>query len=252
MTSSLKSVSEVTAKLGDKGFAQQYVVQVNKGTADRPRNLDVIEWHTAVRMLDEVFGPFGWSAEIVNSHSDYANGIFLVDMTLTGRAVDDESGEVIEIKRPGRGLGLCPRSSGNADPEVDRQAHGAKSDAITNATKALGDGFGLYLYQKKPQQAAGYGNGNGRTDTRAQYSNGGGNGGNLGPRPSPKQLGVLTKNGYPEEQVATLEFKQWKGIVDAIFGGTTPEIAPAAETVSAGSRRPQTTTPAQEPDDIPF
>ena len=139
-----RPVEEVVAKLADRSFAEPHVIKVNKGSKERPRWLDVIEWHENLRMLDAVFGPFGYDLRIVGSTSDYANGLYTVDMELTGRAVT-ETGEVVSLTRAGRGLGLVPRSAINSDAEHDRQAHGAKSDAITNAAKALGDGFGLFL-----------------------------------------------------------------------------------------------------------
>lgn len=147
-------VEDVVEKLGDKSVAEPHVVQVNKGSDDKPRWMDVIEWHEACRILDEVFGPFGWSAEIVGSNYYTETGVYTVDMTLTGRAIT-EGGEVIELKRPGRGVGYVPQSARNSSSEHERQGHGAKSDAITNATKALGDGFGLYLYQKGASKSNG-------------------------------------------------------------------------------------------------
>lgn len=277
-----RRVEEVVAKLGDREFCAPYVVQVNKGSEARPRFLDVIEWHTAIRMLDAVFGPFGYDLRIINSTSDYANGLYTVDMELTARAIT-EDGTVVSLTRPGRGLGLVPRSAITSDAEHDRQAHGAKSDAITNATKGLGDGFGLYLYQKRPAQSQ-------QSQTRGTYpaltmvdgqpvrggqqsyanSGDGSNGANLGPRPSEKQMGVLAREGYPAEFVATLQFSEWKGIIDAIFAHREPEIpAPTAAASqspatagapatrgrgrSAGAGAPAATmTRDEEPDDIPF
>lgn len=248
---SYKAVSEVVAKLGDRGFAEGHVVSVNKGTAARPRDLDVIEWHEAVRMLDEAFGPFGWDAEIVGSTSDYASGLYTVDMTLTGRALDDVTGEVITLKRPGRGLGLVPRSAIESDAEHDRQAHGAKSDAITNATKGLGDGFGLYLYKKKPA-TSGYTASSAAPKASSRGADQGSQAsGDLGFRPSDKQMNVLRERGYTDEQVASLEFKQWKGVLDAIFGKTTPDIAPAGEPAPRQAPRRAAVAVAEE-DEIPF
>lgn len=259
-TSVYMPVAEVVAKLGDKEFAAPYVVQVNKGSASNPRFLDVIEWHTAIRMLAEVFGPFGFDLEISGSTTDYANGIYTVDMKLTGRAIA-EDGSVVSLTRPGRGLGLVPRSAINSDAEHDRQAHGAKSDAITNATKALGDGFGLYLYQRKPasqsQSASRPAAGSSAT---ASYAPAGSNGSDeLGPRPSAGQMKVLEKAGYPASFVATLKFGDWKDIVNALlnkdedgnYAPLTPKIAPPAksgarQTVGAGA------STAEEPEEIPF
>ena len=224
-----KAVSEVAAKLTDRNFCAPHVVKVNKGSSSNPRYLDVIEWHTALRMLTDVFGPFGFDLRITGSTSDYANGIYTVDMELTGRALDDATGTVVSLVRPGRGLGLVSRSAITSDAEHDRQAHGAKSDAITNATKALGDGFGLYLYQKKQpnqsqqsSQAQGQGQGQGQgytAPTTSVHPSGppAVPSDNLGPRPSVKQLAVLAREGYPEDFVATLQFSDWKAVLDAIF-----------------------------------
>lgn len=240
------SVSEVVAKLNDKGFCAPHIAQVNKGSKTNPRWLDVVEWHEAVRMLDEVFGPFGWDAEIVGSHTDYERGVYTVDLTLTGRAVDDETGEVLTLKRPGRGLGLVPRSAIESDSEHDRQAHGAKSDAITNASKALGDGFGLFLYQKDRPQSAAPSNGNG-----AAHSSGG----DKGARPSEKQMKVLLDRGYTQEQVDGMDFKTWKGVIDDIFGKRTPSVAPAgepAERKAPAKKAPAVVPEEHEADEIPW
>lgn len=250
--SAYNSVSEVTAKMLNPEFAAPYVTKVNKGSPSNPRYLDIIEWHTAIRMLTEVFGPFGFDLEIGGSTSDYTNGLYTVDMKLTGRAIDDVTGQVISLTRPGRGLGLVPRSAINSDAEHDRQAHGAKSDAITNATKALGDGFGLYLYKKTSNGTSAAAPAAAPRATTTLSSGGGAIAG--GRRPSERQMAMFIKNGYPQGFVDTLEFDDWKGTLDDLFGHVEPRIPAPSNSNSnpASSGRAAVTAGAPEPDDIPF
>jgi len=270
--SAYKTVSEVVAKLLDPEYAAQYVVKVNKGSASNPRFLDIIEWHTAIRMLTDVFGPFGFDLRIVGSTNDFQYGAFTTDMELTGRALDDVTGEVVSLTRPGRGLGLVPRSvmadERRTDAEYDRQIHGSKSDAITNATKGLGDGFGLYLYRKSSNgqsMAASGGNaastsGSATTAPRTSTGTAPAANGELGARPSPGQMRVLEKAGYPASFVATLPFTDWKEIVNALlnkdedgaYAPLTPHIAPPAKAAMSSNGRAPVAAGAPEPDDIPF
>jgi hypothetical protein len=264
MPSALKTVSEVVAILGDMGFAAGHVVKVNKGSPSNPRYLDIIEWHVALEMMDKAFGPFGYDLEIVGSTTDYANGIYTVDMKLTGRAVDDVTGEVVSLIRPGRGVGLVPRSAITSDAEHDRQSHGAKSDAITNATKSLGKGFGLYLYKKSSNgTSAAAGGAGGSYTAQRPATSAVATDGSYGPpaggrRPSEKQMAMFIKNGYPQEFVDTLEFGDWKGTLDDLFGHTEPRVpAPTSANTNANANagsngRAAVTAGAPEPDDIPF
>jgi len=270
--SAYKTVSEVVAKLLDPEYAAQYVVKVNKGSASNPRFLDIIEWHTAIRMLTDVFGPFGFDLRIVGSTNDFQYGAFTTDMELTGRALDDVTGEVVSLTRPGRGLGLVPRSvmadERRTDAEYDRQIHGSKSDAITNATKGLGDGFGLYLYRKSSNGQSMAASGSSTTSSTttaprtstAPAAGGSAGGGDLGARPSPGQMRVLEKAGYPASFVATLPFTDWKEIVNALlnkdedgaYAPLTPHIAPPAKAAMSSNGRAPVAAGAPEPDDIPF
>jgi len=272
--SAYKTVSEVVAKLLDPEYAAQYVVKVNKGSPSNPRFLDIIEWHTAIRMLTDVFGPFGFDLRIVGSTNDFQYGAFTTDMELTGRAIDDVTGEVVSLTRPGRGLGLVPRSvmadERRTDAEYDRQIHGSKSDAITNATKGLGDGFGLYLYKKTSngQSMAASGSAGSstssstapRTSTASAGAAGAASGGDLGARPSPGQMRVLEKAGYPASFVATLAFTDWKEIVNALlnkdedgaYAPLTPHIPPPSKAAMSSNGRAPVAAGAPEPDDIPF
>lgn len=242
-----KKIEDVVAKLADAGYCAPHVVQVNKGSKDNPRWLDVVEWHEVVAMLDEVFGPFGWDAIPVNSTSDYANGLYTYDLMLVGRAVADDGG-VVELKRPGRGVGLVPRSALNSDAEHDRQAHGAKSDAITNASKALGKGFGLYLYFKR-DGAASQPSQRGATTVTPQSQSG-------DKRPSEKQLPYLLKAGYSQQQVDGMSFKEWKGCLDAIFGKQPLPIEPdggkAAAAAPKAAPKKSAKAAAKDADDEEF
>lgn len=235
MRSSLKSVAEVVAKLADKGFCESHVTLVNKGSDSSPRWLPAVTWIEVCAMLDEVFGPFGWDAIPVGSTSSYAEGLYTFDLMLVGRAIDDQTGEIVELKRPGRGLGLVPRSSLTSDSEHDRQAHGAKSDSITNASKALGDGFGQYLYNKEEAEAVKTAllqekgisptprPGNGKTGTARTTGNGKSKDEKVGEATGP-QAYRMRENGWTDEQIRSLTFDEVREVMDGIFhkdGATT-------------------------------
>jgi hypothetical protein len=246
-----KGVDEVVAKLSDVSFSQPHVKQVNKGSANNPRFQSVIDWQENVYMLDEVFGPFGWGIRPVASTSDYANGFYSYDVMLWAKAVTAD-GEVVTLERPGRGVGIVPRSALESDSEHDRQSHGAKSDAITNACKPLGDGFGLWLYNESKRKQYGEGSKPQQTNSAAAPSSNGRTGSGSGARPSEKQLAVLVKSGYTEEQVAGLDFKDWKKVLDAIFAKETPPIAPAGKKAVAPKAPKPVVAEETEDDEIPF
>jgi hypothetical protein len=173
------------------------------------RTFTYIPWQVSVRLLDEIFGAFGWS--VSQPQVTVSGELVHVALALTVRVTDGPEGEVVEKTVPG---------VGSATLRDDNSAKSALSDALSKAVKYLGDAFGFYLSEKaegaKNEEHTGNGAGNGA-----------GSGGGL--RPSAKQMAVLEKNGYTAEQVAGMDFRQWKTVLDAIFSGNTPPVNPAGK-----------------------
>lgn len=221
-----RNVNEVVAKLGDKGFAEPYVTKVEKGQG---RVFDVIEWHKVVGMLDEVFGPFGYDIQIVGSSSDTRLGIYTKDIQITGRAWDEDEGTVVTLVRSGTGVGIVQGNPEQAERH-DMAAHGAKSDGITNASKSLGKGFGLYLYDKAQRTAGDTQSANKGTYTPkataetidltdlmsrpVQMPAKDGYIGNV----SPAQAPHARKKGWTDQALARLTSSEVRPVMDGVFG----------------------------------
>jgi hypothetical protein len=233
----MRKVSEVVAILSDKGFCEPHVVE-KKGMGGSMQSY--VEWHEVVRMLDEAFGPFGWDAVPTSSFTDIPNGVFIYDGYIVGRAIDDETGAVVELKRAGRGMGLVPESARNSASEIDRQGHGAKSDFYSNASKALGAGFGLYLYGSKVRNAPA---GSQQTETRQASTPTANKAPAGGPRPSEKQMTYLLKH-YTQGTVDGMDFKTWKSCLDAIFG---KQDLPVPSDIATANKVAPVKAPAPKP-----
>jgi hypothetical protein len=214
-----KSVSEVAPVLASKYDGPTYEREGAGG-----KKFTYIPWTASIKALDEVFGPFGWS--MTQPSVVCAEGQWTVSVGVTVYVQDDETGAVIE-KTVG-GVGSAPARD-------DNSAKSALSDALSKAVKLLGNRFGFFLSEK------------GGAPTTTNYKAEVKVTGSLGARPSPKQLGVLTKAGYSEEQVAAMPFKDWKACIDAIFAKEELPIAPAGKVKVAAA--PRRSAPA-EPDDL--
>src|SRR5258706_12439935 len=177
-----------------------------------------VPWNETVGLLTRVFGPFGWSAEITASYSDTERGIYRTDLKLTVRVLDDETGEVLEVSRPGTG-------ANQANPlSHEDSIKGSRSDAISVAAKSLGDAFGLFLYDKGDPARTSTANNASRGAATARKPAGTATAGtrkaagsSTGNGPSEKQMNVFLDNGYEEEEIGRMGFRGWKTILDAIF-----------------------------------
>jgi len=222
------TVAEVTKKLADKGFAEPYVTKVEKGQG---RVFDVIEWFKVIGMLTEVFGPFGFDVRIVGSSSDSRLGIYTKDIEITGRAWDEDEGIVVSLVRSGTGVGIVQGNPEQAERH-DMAAHGAKSDGITNASKSLGNGFGLYLYNKaergagdtQSRQSSYQGTGNSATpqtldltDLMSRQPQAAAKDGYIG-HVSPAQAPHARKKGWTDQALARLTRDEVRPVMDGVFG----------------------------------
>ena len=184
----LKTMSEVAPLL-----AQRYDGPISQREGAGGRSFSYIPWTVTARLLDEVFGAFGWSTSVPTVI--FAAGVYTVAGTLTVRVVDDESGEVIEKTVPGVGSAVA-RGEGD-----DNASKAALSDFISRAAKLLGDRFGFFLYEKAGPATQAMAN----ATTFA---------GDLGRRPSEKQVAILKKNGIAYEGIP---YDEWHAALDAHF-----------------------------------
>lgn len=187
----LKTMSEVAPQL-----AERYDGPISQREGPGGRKFSYIPWTVTARQLDEVFGPFGWSTSTPTVI--FAAGVYTVAGTLTVRVVDDESGEIIEKTVPGVGSAVA-RGEGD-----DNASKSALSDFISRAAKLLGDRFGFFLYEKGTEPVS----------RPAAASAASGAVGDLGRRPSEKQVAILEKNGIAYEGVP---YDVWHSALDAHF-----------------------------------
>lgn len=232
-----RKVSEVVDILGDRARAEVLIKKVSKGA--NKKDLDYIPWNETAGLLNDIFGPFGWDDRKVGSESDMQRGIYIVDLELTVKAIDDETGVLVEKRLSGRGMGAVPASQiENADAH-DTAGKGAASDALSRAAKKLGEAFGIFLYDRGDPARGGSSNGASTTtqgaaatqETRTAAPSGaqpdkaswyGGTGKDGKPRvgyASSGQAGVLRTNGWTDEQIAGLTtHAEFKEVVDSQFG----------------------------------
>jgi hypothetical protein len=235
----LRTVGEIEAALRDRTAVTEVLSQVDKG---KKGTFTYVPWNETAKLLTQIFGTFGWSAKIIASHSDVERGIYVVDLDLEVRGIDDESGAYFEKHLPGRGMGIVSASElekGSRDAH-DTAGKAARSDALSVAAKSLGDAFGLFLYDKgDPARTASSTSSNGEqrttqattpaTDTRAPAGTQptkpswyGGIGKDGKPRigyASTAQAGVLRKNGWNDSQIQALtDYDEFKRTVDSQFG----------------------------------
>lgn len=187
-----KTQAEVEAAL-----AETYSGPIFQREGAGGRTFDYIPWTETVRLLNTVFGPFGWttSQPIVS----YNEGVYTVTLALTVTVTEAE-GDYNTITKTVPGVGQAVSRGANDD----NAAKSALSDAISRAAKLLGDAFGFGLYEKKPGQGQ-----RSSTSTTPQVTHG-----DLGFRPSAKQEAMLRKNNIPFE---TMTGPEWKAALDEVF-----------------------------------
>jgi hypothetical protein len=157
------------------------------------------------KQLDRIFGPLGWSETDPVIAMDPTRGIYVAAERIVVR-VEDENGGEREIGRVGFGRSTAQATKDEREQGLtvtkslqlhDTAAAAAGTDAFSRACKKFGPAFGADLYggTKRPKTS----------------------GGELGPRPSDKQLPWLHKAGLEDEQIAAMPFKEWKAALDAFF-----------------------------------
>lgn len=238
--------SEVEKALDDRTYAEGVMASVSKGGKG---TFSYIPWNETAKLLTRIFGPFGWNARITHTANDFERGIYRTDLELTV-IVEDENGVSRAKTLPGTGVGIVIGASADAH---DTAIKGSRSDALSVAAKSLGNAFGLYLYDRgdPARSSAASSQQTSSASATARSSSA-----DLGSRPSEKQMGVLLKAGYSQQQVDTMHFKVWKACIDAIFGkGEAPE-APAGKKSAPTKAAPKSPKPSRaeddEDDDIPF
>jgi hypothetical protein len=193
-----KNASEVAARL-----AEPYDGTIEQREGGGGRMFSYVPWTETYRRLNDIFGPLCWNTTA--PHSYYANGTYNVEFGLSA-TVRDEDGTLITKTVPAQGQAVA---RGEND---DNALKSAQSDALSRGAKLFGNAFGFHLYeQKAPKQ-------NHTTTSRPTGT---------GFQPSTKQLGVLHKLGYTDDQIAEMPSQVWKQKIDEFFatrqaGGDLP------------------------------
>lgn len=179
-----------------------------------------VSWSNAARVLDQVFGPFGWSDRVVASYSDGERGVYTVTRELTVHALD-ESGAVLSKTVTGVGTSVATVRKGEDTPTGKAHktaAMGAASIAFAKATKLLGDAFGLYLYDEDEKDT---GAAPARKSSTATGKIPSRKGNNL----SEKQVYSLKQAGIDEGAIDTMTYETGKALLDLYFdGGRKPLV----------------------------
>lgn len=179
----------------------------------------------AIKTMNDIFGPLGWSDEITGIEAHPEQGIYVAAIRLTVNFLDENGIERVvtrgDVGRSTADASGRERNEGNAGIASnqlivhDRAAAAAATDAFSRATKKFGPALGSALYDKENQRS----NGGAATrpaaapatlsDVRAAQASG-----DLGRRPSEKQIAVLEKNGIAYEGVP---YEVWHDALDAHF-----------------------------------
>ena len=240
MSSTYRKVSEVVAAL----------VQRYDGPTKELDGFTYIPWQESAKKLDEVFGPFGYDILPHSSEAHPREGIYTASVIVVGRATDDETGEVVTLQRAGFGRATAQASKKEREEEGltvtkslkahDTAAAAAASDALSRGAKLLGDAFGRFLYDEKTSNGSGASSSysTGASRTRSDSARRG---------PSAGQSSWLKKLGFTQDEIDGMEFKAWRGVLDAAGKGEPLPVQPASK--QHGGR---SFTQDNEPDDIPF
>jgi hypothetical protein len=188
------------------------------GPTEEKRGYTYIPWVESVNAANEVFGIESYDVEVRQVKREGEGYMAIVRVTV--HPADGAS-----FYRDGVGYNEV-QTTAKGDEMVDTAIKGAVSDALNRALKLFGKRFGLYLYEKA------HATGSSAPTTSSKTGSSSGKVGK-GARPSEKQLGVLTRAGFTEEQVEGMDFKDWKACVDAIFAKEDPPVAPAGKSKAA-------------------
>jgi recombination DNA repair RAD52 pathway protein len=231
----LKTAEEIAKLLSDRSFAERAMTQVSKGSKG---SFTYVPWNETVHILDEVYGHFGWSAELVDRETIVSDGayVYTVGLKLSVSAVTP-NGSVITVSRPGVGVGIASKNKdGYLAPDAhDTAAKAARSDALSTAAKMCGDAFGLFLYDKgDPARQESSSNVSGQSNSTSQQtrSTNGTSGvkrnpwGGIG-KASEKRTEMMLKQGYSEEQIDAMDKDTVAAVCEAIVNKGTAPVQPA-------------------------
>ncbi|NIQ88611.1 MAG: hypothetical protein GWN93_05845 [Deltaproteobacteria bacterium] len=137
----------------------------------------------AMQAANQVFGIDGImgfdvlsdkSIEIPLPGQPFGNWVFITTLKVTFMALDDESEQIVQFSRVGRGVGtaMAPRAGGPVTPQqMDTAAKSALTDAIKNALMRTGQYLGAELYfDERMAQVLGWEVASDRAERRAESS----------------------------------------------------------------------------------
>lgn len=233
-----RTIADIEKALLDRSRAEKVMARVSKGGKG---TFSYVPWNESARLLNDIFGVFGWSTNRTGGVDDVERGLYIYDGVLTVRA-EGEEGEVYHKFVAGRGVGVVAASQRENMEAHDTAAKGARSDFLSVACKCLGDAFGLFLYDKgDPARPEAFSNSNTtpaaanrpntQTDT-AKPSGANTNGlagllsrepqpaskdGNIG-NVSPAQATHAKKRGWTDDMLVRLLPAEVKQVMDGVFG----------------------------------
>ncbi len=194
----MRNLSQVQAALESK----------YDGPIEKIRGYSYIPWAETVQQANNVFGPLGWSNEVMKLLED--EGGYLCVQRVTALAYDESRECVVQLVRDGVGYGELQKTRDGRQLR-DTAVKTAASDALSRAFKLVGDAFGLYLYEKAnkeadadetpaPAKKPAYSGGEGKKHwTQEEYGS--------------KVLGALRRNKVSD---ATIKLMSWQQARDAM------------------------------------
>lgn len=187
----MKTVQELGAAMAAR--YEGPVAKVRKGTQERT----YIPWPAMVRHLNSIFDWDGWGARTVSVVP--SGDTYTVAIDLEVYVWDERANAIRTIPRPGVS-GTLVRGEDASDA-----AGGARSLALVNGARSLGDAFGLYLTPDKSEApAASNGHSNGHQQANGEPATEG-------------QVRTLRKCKVPEDLIRTATKSQAGGFFDRIF-----------------------------------
>lgn len=184
----MKTVSELKGAMAARYDGPVNVVR--KGSSERT----YIPWTAMVRHLNDTFDWDGWGARVTAVVPN--DDTYTVALDFEVYVWDERANQVRTIPRPGVS-GTLVRGDDASDA-----AGGARSLALVNGARCLGDAFGLYLTPDKSVEHVASSNGHATQDE---------------PQASEPQKETLRRCKVPERFVRDATKAQASGFLDRIF-----------------------------------
>lgn len=133
-----------------EGLSQRYAGEIKA----LPSGNQYVDWHSKVRVANEVFGPLGWSSTNVSPPTLIDNIGFMACKRVTVKYIDSVTNQVMEMHH--EATGFCAIGSMKPEQALDTASKGSDSDALSKVFANFGDAFALFLWSgvRAPVQTA--------------------------------------------------------------------------------------------------